>query len=66
MFPGKVAVYPNGIIVSDSGHNRILLADAEGVVKVRYGSIRIWKWVSIDLNICEVFNVLDVSLQLQF
>lgn len=43
MFPGKVAVYPDGIIVSDSGNNRILLADAEGIVKVSYGFIRIWK-----------------------
>ncbi|KAK3851847.1 hypothetical protein Pcinc_041527 [Petrolisthes cinctipes] len=40
MFPGKVAVYPSGIIVSDSGHNRIILADTEGIVKVVIGSGR--------------------------
>ncbi|KAG7163204.1 NHL repeat-containing protein 2-like [Homarus americanus] len=32
LYPGKVAVHPGGLIVSDSGHNKILLTDFEGSV----------------------------------
>lgn len=31
-FPGKVAVHPRGVIVSDSGHHRLLLTDNQGNV----------------------------------
>ncbi|XP_068239401.1 NHL repeat-containing protein 2 [Palaemon carinicauda] len=38
LYPGKVATYPGGIVVSDSGHNRILLLDKSGTVKKVIGS----------------------------
>ncbi|XP_071518884.1 NHL repeat-containing protein 2 [Panulirus ornatus] len=38
LFPGKVTVHPGGIIVSDSGHNRILLTDHDGNVMKIIGS----------------------------
>ncbi|XP_069166053.1 NHL repeat-containing protein 2 isoform X2 [Procambarus clarkii] len=35
LYPGKVTVHPGGLVVSDSGHNRILMTDYEGnVIKV--------------------------------
>ncbi|XP_042232801.1 NHL repeat-containing protein 2-like isoform X2 [Homarus americanus] len=38
LYPGKVAVHPGGLIVSDSGHNKILLTDFEGSVTKVIGS----------------------------
>lgn len=37
-FPGKVAVHPGGLIVSDSGHHRLLITDHQGNVKHVVGS----------------------------
>lgn len=34
LYPGKVATYPGGLVISDTGHNRILLTDRLGNVKV--------------------------------
>ncbi|KAG0718614.1 NHL repeat-containing protein 2 [Chionoecetes opilio] len=31
-FPGKVAIHPEGVIVSDSGHHRLLITDHQGNV----------------------------------
>ncbi|XP_064120457.1 NHL repeat-containing protein 2-like isoform X1 [Macrobrachium nipponense] len=38
LYPGKVATYPGGIVISDSGHNRILIVDKSGTVKTVIGS----------------------------
>ncbi|XP_037779372.1 NHL repeat-containing protein 2-like [Penaeus monodon] len=37
-YPGKVATYPGGLIISDTGHNRILLTDRMGNIKKVVGS----------------------------
>lgn len=38
LYPGKVATYPDGLVISDTGHNRILLTDKMGNVKKVVGS----------------------------
>ncbi|XP_076034408.1 NHL repeat-containing protein 2 isoform X2 [Oratosquilla oratoria] len=38
LYPGKVAVFPQGIIIADSGHHRILVTDKNGTVKHIVGS----------------------------
>ncbi|XP_047468756.1 NHL repeat-containing protein 2-like [Penaeus chinensis] len=38
LYPGKVATYPGGLVISDTGHNRILLTDRMGNIKKVVGS----------------------------
>ncbi|RXG72217.1 NHL repeat-containing protein 2 [Armadillidium vulgare] len=39
-YPGKIHSFPEGLIISDSGNNRILITDHEGNIKHRIGCMK--------------------------
>ena len=51
-YPGKVTSFPEGLVISDSGHDRVVVTDKNGDVKVRF--------ISKQLNIFQTPNLLII------
>ncbi|MEO5680407.1 MAG: hypothetical protein ABIS47_12145, partial [Acidimicrobiales bacterium] len=39
-WPAKVAVHPTGVVIADTGHDRVLIAGLDGVVRAEHGDLQ--------------------------